>query len=86
MSLKLLDFWASWCQPCNMMKPIIQELEKELAGKVEFEKINVDEDQQTASKYGVMGIPTFVIEKDGKEVVRKTGFTSKDELLKMING
>jgi thioredoxin 1 len=66
------------------MKPVIEELEKELKDKVEFVKINVDEDQQTASKYGVMGIPTFVIEKDGKEVARKTGATSKEELFKLI--
>ncbi|MDD2822651.1 MAG: thioredoxin [Candidatus Daviesbacteria bacterium] len=86
MKTKLLDFWAPWCGPCNMMKPVIEELEKELGGKVEVVKINVDEDQQTASKYGVMGIPTFVIEKDGKEVGRKTGFCAKEELLKLING
>lgn len=83
--IKLLDFWAPWCGPCNMMKPVIEELEKELEGKVEFEKVNVDENQQLASKYGVMGIPTFVIEKDGKEIARKTGFTPKEELLKLIN-
>lgn len=86
MKIKFLDFWAPWCGPCNMMKPVIEELEKELEGKVEFVKVNVDEDQQTASKYGVMGIPTFVIEKDGKEISRKTGVTAKEELLKLING
>lgn len=83
---KLLDFWAPWCGPCQMMKPVIEELEKELKDKVEFVEINVDEDQETASKYGVMGIPTFVIEKDGKEIARKTGFTSKEELLKLVIG
>lgn len=85
MKIRLLDFWALWCGPCQMMKPVIEELEKELAGKVEFVEINVDEDNETASKYGVMGIPTFVIEKDGREVARKTGFTSKEELLKLIS-
>lgn len=86
MSLKLLDFWAPWCGPCQMMKPIIEELEKELAGKVEFQEINVDEDQQTASKYGVMSIPTFVLLKDDNEVGRRIGFTAKEDLLKLING
>ena len=83
--IKFLDFWAPWCGPCQMMKPVIEELEKEYKDKVEFVKINVDEDSITASKYGVMGIPTFIIEKDGKEIARKTGHTSKEELKKLIN-
>lgn len=83
--IKFVDFWAAWCGPCQMMKPVLAQLEKELEGKIEFVEVNVDEDNVTASKYGVMGIPTFVIEKDGKEVARKTGFTSKEELLKLLN-
>lgn len=67
------------------MGPVIEELEKEFEGKVEFIKINVDEDPQTASQYGVMGIPTFVIEKEGKEVGRKVGMTSKADLIALIN-
>ncbi|RJP47231.1 MAG: thioredoxin [Armatimonadetes bacterium] len=86
MAIKLLDFWAPWCGPCQMMKPVVEELEKELEGKVEFIQVNVDEDPQEAAKYGVMGIPTFVILKDDQEVGRKVGFTSKEELLKLING
>jgi thioredoxin 1 len=81
---KLFDFWAPWCGPCQMMKPIVEELEKELAGKVEIVEVNVDENQAEASKYGVMGIPTFVAEIDGKEVGRKVGVTSKAELLKLL--
>lgn len=84
MATKVIDFYADWCGPCQMMKPVIEELEKELAGKVEFVKVNVDEDQATASKYGVMSIPTFVIEKDGKEIDRKIGFVPKEELLKLV--
>lgn len=66
------------------MNPILEELEKELAGKVEIEKINVDEKSDMASKYGVMSIPTYVIEKDGKEVSRKIGVTAKAELIKLL--
>lgn len=83
--VKLLDFWAPWCGPCKMMTPVLEELEKELASKVEIEKINVDENQAKASEYGVMSIPTFVVLKDGKEVGRKIGVTSKEDLLKLIH-
>lgn len=72
------------CGPCQMMKPVLEELEKELEGKVEFVKINVDENGAEAAKYGVMGIPTFVVLKDGKEVGRKVGMISKAELLKLV--
>lgn len=82
--VKLLDFWAIWCAPCRIMNPIIEEIEKELVGKIEVEKINVDENQEKASKYGVMSIPTYVIEKDGKEIGRKIGVTSKQDLLKLL--
>lgn len=67
-----------------MMHPVIEELEKELDGKVEVVKINVDEGQEEAAKYGVMSIPTYIVLKDGKEVGRKIGMTSKEELLKLL--
>lgn len=72
------------CGPCRVMNPVLEELEKELAGKVTIEKYNVDENQAMAQKYGVMSIPTYVIEKDGKEVGRKIGVTPKAELLKLL--
>lgn len=82
--VKLLDFWAVWCQPCRIMDPVIDELEHELAGKVEIEKINVDDEPAKSSEYGVMSIPTYVVLKDGKEVGRKIGVTAKQELLKLL--
>lgn len=82
--LKLLDFWAEWCGPCKFMEPILKEIKKELAGKAEIEEINVDEKQDIAAKYQVMSIPTYVIEKDGQEVDRIIGATSKDNLLAAI--
>lgn len=83
--VKLLDFWAEWCGPCKFMNPIIEELEKEMAGKVTIEKIDVDEHQDVAAKHGVLSIPTYIVEKDGKEVERITGATSKENLVKAIS-
>lgn len=82
--IKLLDFWASWCGPCRVMNPIIDEIEKELEGKVEVIRVNVDEKPEEASKYGVMSIPTYIILKDDKEVGRKVGVTAKQELLDLL--
>ncbi|MBI2595235.1 thioredoxin [Candidatus Daviesbacteria bacterium] len=82
--VKLLDFWAPWCGPCKIMNPVIEEIEKELGDKIEVEKINVDENPQKASQYGVMSIPTYIIEKDGKEIARKIGVTPKAELIKLL--
>lgn len=86
MAVKLIDFWAPWCSPCKMMNPVLEELEKELEGKVEFEKVNVDEKPFEAAQFGVMSIPTFVVLKDGQEVGRRIGVVSKAELLKLVTG
>ncbi len=82
----LVDFWAPWCGPCRIMNPIIDELEKELGDKLEVQRINVDEEPQKSEEKGVMSIPTYVVLKDGKEVGRKVGVTSKQDLLSLING
>ena len=66
------------------MEPMIEELEKEFKGKVEFEKINVDENQELTAKHGVMSIPTYIIEKDGQEVERIIGATQKDNFVKIL--
>jgi len=84
--VKLLDFWAPWCGPCRIMNPILEELEKELGDKVTVEKINVDENQEKASKFGVMSIPTYIVMKDDKEIGRKIGVTAKADLLKLLQG
>lgn len=67
------------------MNPIIEELGKELSGKIEIEKINVDESPAKASEFGVLGIPTYVVMKDGKEAGRKVGMTSKDDLKQLLS-
>lgn len=83
--IKLIDLKASWCSPCRLMEPIIHELEEEFKGKVEFEEIDVDEKPEIASKYGVLSIPTYILEKDGQEVARKVGFTPKAEMVKLLS-
>ncbi|MBI2034236.1 MAG: thioredoxin [Candidatus Levybacteria bacterium] len=82
--LKMIDFWAPWCGPCKMMEPILEEVEKEYAGKMEIVKVNVDEAQDQAAKQGVMSIPTYVFIKDGQEVDRLIGYTAKKELVARI--
>ncbi|OGD89709.1 thioredoxin [Candidatus Curtissbacteria bacterium RIFCSPHIGHO2_02_FULL_40_17] len=83
--LKVLDFWAEWCGPCKFMEPLIEDLEKDLAGKVEFEKINVDENQDKAAQFQVMSIPTYIFLKDDKEVDRIIGATGKENFVKIIS-
>lgn len=77
--IKVTDYWAPWCGPCKIMNPIIQELEKEFPNVV-FEKINVDENLEKVQEAGIMSVPTFIIEKDGKIIFHKSGAISKDRL------
>jgi len=76
----LVDFWAPWCGPCQMMGPIIDELAKEMDGKVKIGKVNVDENPDSSSKFEVMSIPALKIFKDGKVVKELVGAQSKEAL------
>ena len=71
--LMMVDFWASWCGPCKMLAPVIDDLTKQYEGKAVVGKVNVDEEQELAIRYGVMSIPTVIFFKDGKEIDRKVG-------------
>jgi thioredoxin 1 len=84
LAVELLDFYADWCGPCKVMEPVIEELERELAGKITIKKIDVDQEADVASNYGVMSIPTYLIVKDGQEIERFIGAQPKDEILKKI--
>ncbi len=74
----VVDFWASWCQPCRIVSPIIEELAKEYEGKVKVGKLNVDENPQNASKYGIMSIPSILFFKGGQPVKTMIGAQSKE--------
>ena len=80
----LIDFWASWCGPCKMMSPVIDEIAEEMGDSIKVCKINIDEEQNLAVKYNVMSFPTFIVLKDGKEVDRSVGVQSKDEIKGML--
>ena len=71
--LVMVDFWATWCGPCKMLAPVVEELGEKYDGKAVIAKVDVDENQGLAAKYGVMSIPTVVFLKEGKEIDRKVG-------------
>jgi thioredoxin 1 len=76
----LVDFWAEWCGPCKMIGPLLDELADEMDGKVTIAKVNVDENPQTPSKYGVRGLPTLILFKNGQVAGTKIGAVSKSKL------
>jgi len=76
----LVDFWATWCAPCKAIAPIVEELAESYAGRIKIGKVNVDENQATPGQYGVRGIPTLVLFKDGKVVDQLVGAVPRNQL------
>lgn len=81
----LVDFWATWCAPCKAIAPTIEAIAAEYSGKVKVGKVNVDESQSTPAKYGVRGIPTIILFKDGKVVDQVVGAVPKSQLEALLN-
>lgn len=82
--LVLIDFWASWCAPCRMLSPVIDEVAEEVTG-VKVVKVNVDTERELAATFDVMSIPTLVVMKDGKEVNRSMGYIPKEAVKALFN-
>ena len=80
----LVDYWAEWCGPCKMIAPILEEISNEMSDKIIIGKLNVDENSQTPPKYGIRGIPTLMIFKDGNAVGTHVGALSKSDLIQFI--
>ena len=83
--ISLVDFWASWCVPCKMMSPVLNETADELNGEADICKLNVEQFPRMASKHKVRSIPTMILFRDGKEINRFVGVKTKDFLIKKIN-
>lgn len=81
----LVDFWAEWCGPCKMIAPILSEIAAEYAGKVTIGKLNIDENSGTPPKFGIRGIPTLLLFKDGKVAATKVGALSKVQLVEFLD-
>ena len=80
----LIDFWASWCGPCRMMSPVIDQIAEEMGDKLKVCKVNVDENHELAEKYEIMTIPAFIVIKNGAESGRTIGVQPKEDILKLI--
>ena len=81
----LVDYWAEWCGPCKMIAPILDEIAKEYAGRLKVAKLNIDENQGTPPKYGIRGIPTLMLFKNGNVEATKVGALSKSQLSAFID-
>jgi thioredoxin 1 len=82
----LVDYWAEWCGPCKMIAPVLEEIAREYAGRVKVAKLNIDENAQTPRKYGIRGIPTLMLFKNGQVEATKVGAVSKSQLTAFIDG
>jgi thioredoxin 1 len=80
-----VDFWAEWCGPCRMVGPAVEQLGKIMAGKIKVAKLNIDQNQEIAMKYGVQSIPSLILFKGGKELARTIGAAPKETYMKFIN-
>ncbi|UNB45442.1 thioredoxin [Staphylococcus coagulans] len=83
--VKLVDFWATWCGPCKMIAPVLEDLAQDYDGKVDILKLDVDQNQATAAKYEVMSIPTLIVFKDGEPVDKVVGFQPKENLAQVLD-
>ena len=81
----LLDFWAEWCGPCKMIAPILEEIAKEYGDKIQIAKINVDENQEIPAKFGIRGIPTLILFKNGEIAAQKVGALAKSQLTAFLD-
>ncbi len=81
----LVDYWAEWCGPCKMIAPILDDISKEYAGRLKIAKLNIDDNQQTPPKYGIRGIPTLMLFKNGNVEATKVGALSKSQLTAFID-
>ena len=81
----LVDFWAAWCAPCRMVAPIVDELAEEYSGRINFAKVDVDQNPKIATRYGIMSIPTLLIFKKGQPVSHIVGYRPKEELKQSLD-
>jgi thioredoxin 1 len=81
----LVDYWAEWCGPCKMISPILDEISREYAGKLKVAKVNIDDNQATPAKFGIRGIPTLMLFKNGNVEATKVGALSKSQLAAFID-
>ncbi len=81
----LVDYWAEWCGPCQMIAPVLEEVAEEYAGRIKVAKVNVDENSQTPSRYGIRGIPTLMLFKDGKVAATRVGALTRSQLKAFVD-